>query len=92
MEEQIFPDPAVAGILTSDYVEARIHTDHPDKGEAQRALQMNMVGLVAAPYYVVIDPATGMKLAEHKLEGVADGWDKIRDKFAAFLESAPRGR
>ncbi|MEY2981555.1 MAG: hypothetical protein RL562_1782, partial [Planctomycetota bacterium] len=30
-------------------------------------------------------PATGKKVAEHKLEGVSDGWDQIRDKFAAFL-------
>ena len=85
MEEQVFPSPAVAELLTDGYVEARIHTDHQEKGDAQRKLQQDMVGFVAAPYYVIIDPKTGQKLGEHKLSGVSDGWDKIRDKFAAFL-------
>lgn len=92
MEEDIFPHPAVAGILENDYVEARIHTDHPSKGEAQRELQMEMVGFVAAPYYLIIDPATGMQIGSHRLEGVSDGWDTIRDKFADFLESPPAAR
>ncbi len=85
MEEQVFPSPAVAELLTNGYVEARIHTDHREHGEQNRTLQKEMVGFVSAPYYLIVDPATGKKVAEHKLEGVSDGWDQIRDKFAAFL-------
>jgi hypothetical protein len=89
MEEQIFPSPAVAGLLTENFVEARIHTDHNEKGEAQRKMQQDMVGLVAAPYYVIVDPKTRQQLREHKLENVGDGWDQIRDKFADFLRPRP---
>ena len=85
MEEQIFPSPAVAELLTTGFIEARIHTDHQVKGEEQRALQQQMVGFVSAPYYLIVDPKTGQTLARHQLEGVSDGWDKIRDKFVAFL-------
>ena len=89
MEERIFPSPAVAELLTEGYVEARVHTDHNEKGEAQRALQQQMVGQLAAPYYVIVDPKTGQQLRQHKLENVGDGWDQIRDKFADFLRPRP---
>ena len=41
MEENVFPDPAVAEVLDSKFIEARIHTDHEEKGEANRALQVS---------------------------------------------------
>ena len=91
MEDDVFPSTAVAELLENNYVEARIHTDHQSKGEAQRALQLEMVGVVAAPYYVIVDPTTGLQMGQHKLTGVSGGWDQIRDKFAAFLRQHLRG-
>lgn len=86
MEDTVFPRPAVAGILGQDYIEARIHTDHREKGAEHRKLQSDMVGFVSAPYYVVVDPKTGKKLAEHKLSG--SDWDVNAEEFAAFLKNA----
>ena len=33
MEEKVFPDPAVAAVLSEKFIEARIHTDHDEKGD-----------------------------------------------------------
>lgn len=86
MEDRVFPSPAVAELLERGFVEARLHNDHQTAGEANRALQKRLVGYVAAPYYVVVDPARpDVERDEHKLEGVSDGWDSITAKFRDFL-------
>ena len=59
MEEGIFPDPAVAGILKEHYIEARLHTDDqsaPERSEALERLQVEMTGSVAQPTFVIVDP------------------------------------
>ena len=59
MEEGIFPDPAVAGILKEHYVEARLHTDDqsaPERSARLEQLQVEMTGSVAQPTYVIVDP------------------------------------
>jgi hypothetical protein len=88
MEDQVFPSEAVAELLESGYVEARLHNDHPDSevSAENRRLQEEYVGYVAAPYYVIVDPATRVKLGEHRLQGVGSGWDKIATDFRGFLE------
>ena len=56
----MLPAPKIAALLEPGFVEARLHTDPPDaeKGDANRKRQMQMVGYVAAPFYVVVDPKT----------------------------------
>ena len=91
MEDEVLPSAQVAELLERNYVEARIHTDHPTQGTENRALQQSMVSFVASPYYVIVDPATGLQISQHQLSGVGDGWDQVRDRFAAFLREPLRG-
>lgn len=84
MEEKVFPGGAVASLLEQNFVEARIHTDHQEKGYKNRLLQQQMVGFVAAPYYLVLDPNTGLVLGRHELSGAQAGWG---EKLEAFLKS-----
>ena len=85
MEQDVFPAPKIAALLEPGFVEARLHTDHPDaeKGDANRKRQMAMVGYVAAPFYVVVDPNTGKELGKYSLSG--SDWE---GEFAAFLAAA----
>jgi hypothetical protein len=85
MEQDVFPAPKIAALLEPGFVEARLHTDHPnaEKGDQNRKRQMAMVGYVAAPYYLVVDPKTGKELARHTLSG--SSWEA---DFAAFLQKA----
>jgi len=62
MEENVFPSQAVAWELTKDFVEARLHTDGQTNIERIRQLQMELAGVQATPYYVIVDPETGAKL------------------------------
>ena len=83
MEENVFYLPAVAGLLSDNYVEARLHADGEVNIERIRELQLELAQSVATPIYVVVDPKTGEKRA--LLEGAT-----LTDtsKFTAFLESA----
>lgn len=65
MEVNIFPQPAVAGVLTKNYVEARLHTDShdADKRPILQALQMEMQGSQALPFYISYDPWSREQLA-----------------------------
>ncbi|MFO1053376.1 MAG: protein-disulfide reductase DsbD family protein [Planctomycetota bacterium] len=85
MEQTVLPAPNVAALLEPSFVEARIHTDHPnpEKGEANRALQMQMLGYLASPYYFVVDPATGRVMGQFKLPNVREDWKTL---FAQFLQ------
>ena len=62
MEEEIFPRPAVRRVLTEKFVEARLHTDHPEHGEKWIALERGYIGYHAQAHYVLVDPATRKKL------------------------------
>ncbi len=87
----MFPNPAVAGILNQHYVEARLHTDGDTNLDYILALQEELIGSVANPIYVLIDPANGTKLA--RLQGkrpltrftdfLRDGIDRADERVAA---------
>lgn len=84
MEDNVFPRPAVAGILEPSYVEARLHTDNPRENpniERIQELQRELTGSVATPIYVALDPRTGEKRA------VFEGSTYDEEKFAEFLRS-----
>ncbi|MCH2102514.1 MAG: hypothetical protein MK297_00725 [Planctomycetes bacterium] len=82
MEKKVFPEPAVAGILNSKFIEARIHTDHEALGESNRALQLEMTGSVAQPIYLLLDPKSGE--VHGRLDGATLGDNQ---PFIDFLES-----
>ena len=58
MEEDIFRRPAVGGVLREKFVEARLHNDHRDDEiqKAVQALQDELAGSRATPYYLVLEP------------------------------------
>jgi len=90
MEMKVFPAPAVAAVLNKKYVEARIHTDHEELGEENRARQLVMTNSVAQPIYLLVDPK------DVKVHGRLDG-AMLGDSqpFIDFLESgwtAARGK
>ena len=66
LEKQEFPRPAVAGILTEYFIEARLHTDGDDTPERRRAREVQAAHAtsVANPWLVVLDPETGDVVAE----------------------------
>jgi hypothetical protein len=59
MEGKVFPSTSVAVVLTSGFIEARLHTDglgQPYTDEAE--LQKRMTKTVALPTYAIVDPAS----------------------------------
>ena len=84
MEENIFPLPAVAGILEEQMVEARLHTDLHDEVQKQRNvdLQLELTESYTLPLYLVMDPETG------EILGRRDGSLTNEEAFAAFLREA----
>ncbi len=78
MEERVFRLPAVAGILESRFVEARLHTDGESNIDRILALQKELAGSPATPVYLVVDPDSGEILT--KLEG-----PRGTDLFVEFL-------
>jgi hypothetical protein len=84
VEEFIFPDPAVAGILEKHYVEARLHTDdqaNPERSARLEQLQQEMVQSLAQPYYIVIDPDTGKQLGKLAGSGQVSKFVEFFEKF-----------
>ena len=80
MENHIFLRPAVAGIMQAGFVESRHHTDiqntlTAEQFAANRKLQDEIAGTKANPYFVVVDPKTGAKIAEHSLSGGPNAWE-----------------
>jgi len=85
MEEKIFRLPAVGGLLKKDYVEARLHNDdhkNPELIEKITRLQDELVKNRATPYYLILEPESGKKLAVHP------GPDLSGDNFLRFLQKA----
>ena len=78
MEEKTFRLPAVAGVLSKHFVEARLHTDGSKNIERILELQSELTRSVAVPFYVVVDPGSGTPLSE--LPGAQ------ADAFLPFLE------
>lgn len=75
----MFPSPAVAGVLSKNYVEARLHTDGKKNIERILELQRELTGSIATPIYVLIDPETEDK------KGSFLGSTFDEDAFAEFL-------
>ncbi|HEX5053301.1 MAG TPA: hypothetical protein VFZ65_16110 [Planctomycetota bacterium] len=81
MENHIFLRPAVAEIMNKNFVEARHHTDiqntmTEEQLATNRRLQAQIAGTKANPYFVVVDPKTGKKIAEHSLSGGPNAWEE----------------
>jgi hypothetical protein len=86
MEGHLFHTPAVAGELER-FIEARLFTDRaykPERMEEHAALQKKLVGKVALPSFVVIDPRTG-----EKVNGGFDGMTLKEEVFNGFLRKFP---
>lgn len=84
MEGTVLPAPAVAGVLKSDYVEARLHCDLGEHAEENKRIQDRLTGSIALPIYAIYDPVT------EEVLGVKEGFS-LKDDFAAFLRSAKPG-
>jgi hypothetical protein len=80
MELNVFPKPAVAGLLRERFVEARLHSE---AGDHIKELQQKMTGSLALPIYAIVDPKTDAVRATRA------GYQNL-DDFVAFLESVPR--
>ncbi len=87
MERNVFPHPAVAGILREHYVEARLHLDGPEPARSRNnALRERLSGDIARPTYVVLEPKSGRRIAVQK------GWLPNPAAFADFLRKAAAAR
>ena len=58
LEEDVLPRPAVRRVLAEKFIEARMHTDHKEKGESFIELERGYIGYHAQATYLVIDPKT----------------------------------
>lgn len=88
MEEKVFPSPAVAELMKKHLIEARLHTDSQntlsdEQFATNKKAQADIAGTIANPYFVVVDPKTGQKLAEFKLSGGFAQWGEKWQKFVA---------
>ncbi len=86
MEVNIFPSPAVAGVLSKNFVEARLHVDAPDGEARERVLawQNELQGAPGTPYYILIDPVNDAHLAV--LEQATFSEDAFRDFLLSGVE------
>ena len=88
MEKRIFPRPAVAGALRDGFIESRLHMDARVVPEQFVKLQAEHSGTVATPTYVVIDPATGKKLAFYQLSDISE--EVVEEGILDFLRESQR--
>ncbi len=89
MEGGVFHDPAVAEILETKFVEARLHTDYKENRERE----MRMVQSTAQPIYLVLDPVTeevharfdGASVVSNApfIEFLEQGWESARPGVGA---------
>lgn len=82
-------DP-VASVLRKDFVEVRLHTDHPDAAlKAQAlALQEQYIGDPSLPNYIVVDPAD--RSAHGRFAGACRPASSDEEVFVEFLEKGLR--
>ena len=86
MEGNVFPDPAVAGILSENYVEARLHleTFQDAGGETWDnfvMLRETYARSVAMPTYAVMRPSDREQTGWYQLEGGPTTWVPGIKKF-----------
>jgi spore germination protein GerM len=79
MEEQIFLEEAVASLMKQHLVEARLHTDSQkhltdEQFANNKKAQAELAGVTTNPYFVMVDPTTGDKVAEFSLSGGFGAW------------------
>lgn len=97
MENSIFLSPAVAGLMSKGFVEARLHTDiqntlTAEQLAANRLLQTELAGTKANPFFVVVDPKSGRKVGSHALSGGPGAWEGNWIGFLQeMLQAAGRG-
>ncbi len=84
MENDVFTDPAVAGMLDG-MIESRVHNDKSNQTEI-RAWQVELVNSFATPTYILMDPKTD------ELIDVHDGPELDAQKFAKWLKGALKKR
>lgn len=82
MEDDVFPSPAVAGLMKKFVVESRQHTDtkntlSTEQFEDNRAAQREIAGSKANPFFVAVDARTGTKLDTFKLSGDFTEWEGL---------------
>ena len=88
-----FRDPAVATQLKERFIESRLHMDGQDvvpavAFEYHRALQDELIGSLAMPYYAILDPSDGEFLFRaHLVGGDPAGWKK---DFLAMFAKLPK--
>lgn len=82
MENNVFPRPAVAGLLSAEFVEARLHTDGSTNIERILELQESLARSVANPIYVVVDPQNERELRRHEGGALTDAQTEA---FVEFL-------
>lgn len=92
MEDSVFPSATVAALMQEHLVESRLHTDAQNTlTDAQFAknkeLQATIAGTRANPFFVVVDPHSGQKLATFNLSGDFSSWG---EKWAAFVRRTAR--
>jgi len=90
MENNIFLRPAVAGVMQQNFVESRHHTDiqntlTAEQFEANRKLRDEVAATTATPYFVIVEPKSGKKIAEHALSGGPNAWE---GNWLDFLNTA----
>jgi hypothetical protein len=88
MEDDVFPSPAVAGLMKQFVVESRQHTDAQNTLTAEqfadnRAAQAEIAGTKANPFFVIVDPHTGAKIDTFRLSGGFTEWEGM---WKAWLE------
>ncbi len=80
MEEKVFRQPAVAAEL-ENVIEARLHTDGRRNLDRILALQSELTGVTANPFYVMVDPKSGAVVARFA------GATRDEQTFIDFLRS-----
>ena len=79
MEANIFPDPAVRGLLKR-YVRVQLYTDGQGEGyRRNQAFQETRFGTVALPFYAIVSPA-GVEIAQFP------GLTRDKQRFLRFLQ------
>ena len=89
MEGTVFYAPAVAEIMKRHFVESRMHTDAQkdltaEQFAANRKVRDEIAGVDTMPYFVVFDPKSGRKIAEHSLSAMTS--DGLKVEWLEFLE------
>jgi hypothetical protein len=86
MEDSVFLETAVAALMKSHVVEARIHTDSQNtltvaQFARNREAQATIAGVKTNPYFVIVDPKTGEIVSKLALKGGFGAWPALWPKF-----------